>query len=143
MRHQRSTVPTLTDIRSPSNKNLGILQHAWRTKRVFLQDPESLSNPSLQFYLASKASTIRSALLKWRRGWPENLLDYELFPVQPTLYQDRAEACWYLAGILTLQHVAIAIPPKTPDSHADRLPLSVYDMLGDGGAGVMDRADGG
>jgi len=105
----------------------GILQHAWRTKRVFLENRESLSDTSFRPYLASKASTIHSALVKWRHGWHEDLLDFELFPVQPSLYQDRAEACWYLAGILALPHVIIATP-KVSMSNTDQC-LSVHDML--------------
>jgi hypothetical protein len=106
----------------------GIIQHAWRTKRVFLEDPKSLATTSLQPYLASKASTIHTALLKWRHGWPEDLLDYEPFPTQPSLYQDRAEACWYLAGILTLPHVVIDTP-QISSANTHHQWLSIHDML--------------
>jgi len=97
-----------------------------------LENPESLATTPLQPYLVSKASTIHSALLKWRHGWPEDLLDFEPFPLQPSLYQDRAEACWYLAGILTLPHVLIDTPrisssSNTPPHHHQS--LSIHDML--------------
>lgn len=56
-------------------------------------------------------------------------MDYELFPIQPSLYQDRAEACWYLAGILSLPHVVVATPNFPGSDDVGRSPLSIHDML--------------
>ncbi|PIA80071.1 hypothetical protein CB0940_12215 [Cercospora beticola] len=88
----------------------GILQYAWRTKRVLQENPRAISDAALQPYLQSRTSAICNSLRKWRAGWPEELLDFEPFSESPSLYQDRAEACWYLAGIVTLPHVNIRLP---------------------------------
>lgn len=90
----------------------GILQHAWRTKRVLLQNADIMTNPELGPYLRAKAIPVYSSLRKWRDGWPQNLLDFEPLPGKPALYQDqeRAEVCWYLAGVIMIPHVVLASP---------------------------------
>lgn len=94
----------------------GILQHAWRTKRVLRENASVLSDPALQSYLRGKENAIHNSLRKWREGWPESRLDFEPLSESPSLYQDR-EACWYLAGIPILPHVTMG-PPKTATSDA-------------------------
>jgi len=96
-----------------SNEISGILQHAWRTKRVLLDIAPAMSDPALKSYMKAKESAIHNSLRKWRVGWPDSLLDFEPFSECPSLYQDRADACWYLAGIVILPHVVIA-PLSTP-----------------------------
>ena len=66
------------------------------------------------------AETIRTALQTWRQGWPETLLDFDPGQNVPSLYEDRADACWYLAGILTLPQVHVTMPrcPSTEPAHS-------------------------
>jgi hypothetical protein len=66
-------------------------------------------------YIESRRTAIHNALNRWRTGWPETLLDFEPCPESPALYQDRADAYWYLVGIIMLPHVAIASPRKNLD----------------------------
>lgn len=66
-------------------------------------------------YLRNNARAIHDSLHKWRAGWPKDLLDFEPFPDSPSLYQDRAEAYWYLAGIVVLPQVIIASPKSSTE----------------------------
>ena len=78
-------------------------------------------------YLARRASAFQTALLRWRTGWPEDLLDYEPFHASPSLYQGRAEAVWYLCGILSLPHVIIA--PRQASTSNPTPWLSVHEIF--------------
>lgn len=88
----------------------GILQHAWRTKRVLQQNVSAMPKSAFQAYSKSKEYTVHQALRRWREGWPQDLLDFEPLPERPSLYQDRAEAYWYLSGVIMLPHVAMSSP---------------------------------
>lgn len=105
----------------------GILQHAWRTKRVLQQNASIMTGTAVQHYSSSKERTIHQALRQWREGWPDQLLDFEALPERPSLYQDRAEAYWQLAGIIMLPYVTLS-SPKDP-ALATVGNLSVKEML--------------
>lgn len=102
-------------IQSHLTTALGILQHAWRTKRVLLGEAQESTDPNMDSYLEAKQAAVHNSLRRWREGWPETLSDYEHFQSAPALYQDRAEACWYLAGIIILPRIPIS-SPKVPAS---------------------------
>lgn len=102
---------------------VGILQYAWRTKRVLLENGFTMSNTAHEPYLKSKASTVHDSLHRWRVGWPRDLLDFEPFPDSPSLYQDRAEAYWYLAGIAMLPQVIISSPKSSTEGMAGALSI--------------------
>ena len=69
-------------------------------------------DPALGPYLRAEERIIHNSLRRWREGWPETLLDFKPFPESLSLYQDRAEAYWYLAGIIILPSVTLMLPSK-------------------------------
>jgi len=95
-------------LRHSANRSQGILQHAWRSKRMLLENASPTQDSSLIPYYESKQAAINNSLRKWKTGWPESLLDFEPFPEHPSLYQDRAEVCWYLAGVIMVPRANIA-----------------------------------
>lgn len=86
-----------------------------------------MPDSGLQYYAKTKESTIHHALQQWRTGWPNNLLDFEPLPERPSLYQDRAAAYWYLAGIIMLPYVVMSSPKTTAVD--EQTSLSVQDAL--------------
>ncbi|KAH9216155.1 hypothetical protein DL95DRAFT_498453 [Leptodontidium sp. 2 PMI_412] len=113
----------------------GILQHAWRTKRVLLENADAMTIPEVEPYLRTKEIAVYSSLRKWRDGWPQTLLDFEPLPGSPALYQDqdRAEVCWYLAGVIMIPHVVLASPKLSMSGSGSATPargvLSVQQIL--------------
>lgn len=101
------------------------MQHAWRTKRVLLENAAVSQDGTLLLYHEAKQTAILHALQRWREGWPGSLLDFEPTPDNPTLYQDRAEVCWFLAGIIMLPNVTISLPRAAQYTRA----LSVQQIL--------------
>ena len=80
-----------------------------------------IHNPALAPFIKSEERIIHNSLRKWRQGWPETLLDFKPFPESLSLYQDRAEAYWYLAGIIILPSVALTLPSSSlPSSNQTR-----------------------
>lgn len=86
-----------------------------------------MSDSAFQSYLRSNQCSVHQALQKWRAGWPVHLLDFEPLPERPSLYQDRAEAYWYLAGIIMLQDVVMSSPNTYVTNAPDA--LSVEETL--------------
>src|ERR1700710_1435435 len=111
----------------PSDISQGILQHAWRTKRIMQENALAMPEAAFQSYSHNKRSTIHHALRQWRVGWPDTLVDFEPLPEHPSLYQDRAAAYWYLAGIVMLPHVAMSSPKTAATTGPGR--LSVQETL--------------
>lgn len=92
-------------------------------KRVLLENGFTMSENAHGSYLKNKAGAIHDSLHKWRMGWPKDLLDFELFPDSPSLYQDRAEAYWYLAGVVILPQVIIASPKSSTEGMVGALSI--------------------
>lgn len=101
---------------------------SWHIKRTLLANPPFGTQLAASTYLSHHAETILAALQRCREGWPASLTDYDPSQRSPSLYQDRADATWYLAGILTLPNIPIVAPRCPPVESADHN-LSIGQLL--------------
>jgi hypothetical protein len=109
-----------------ANPLTGILQHAWRLKRALIHNELVSVDPFLASFQQAKSHAVHQSLRRWHEGWPESLIDFEPIPECSSLYQDRAQTCWYLAGIIILPYANLSSPKTGP--HTDQH-LTAQQML--------------
>lgn len=97
---------------------------------MLLTSPRHLDQSAFEPYASRVQRSVTTALQLWQSGWPDGLLDYDgRDHASPSLYHDRADACFFLAGILARPSTEIAIKSHRSTGISSLRRLSIAQVL--------------